>query len=100
MSRRRAAGGRGTCVLVRITLGRGGVAADTGHAGASTRTRPGAMSEPTTCAWCGLEIQGAEDWIRSDEHRYHAACFRCAQDYRRLAKPSDPPKPRTTSAQG
>jgi hypothetical protein len=55
------------------------------------------MNEQTDCAWCELEIQGSEDWIRADGRRFHAACFRYAQDYRRLTAPSEPPKPRAPS---
>jgi hypothetical protein len=73
---------------VGITLGAARPAAHTERAG---RARIDAMNETTDCAWCELEIQGAEDWIRSDGRRFHTACFRSAQDYRRLTQSSQPP---------
>jgi len=51
------------------------------------------MNEQSQCAWCGLPIQGSEDWIRSNGRRYHAACFRTAQQYRRLTQSSEPLTP-------
>ncbi len=57
-----------------------------------------AMDERTVCAWCELEIQGPEDWIRSEGRRYHAACFRSAQEYRRLTGSFTPTKPRAASS--
>jgi len=55
------------------------------------------MNEQTDCAWCELGIQGSEDWIRSDGHRYHSACFRSWREYRHLTQAAEPPTPRSSS---
>jgi len=81
----------------RITLAPGDRLAILDTPSAITRARVGAMNEQTDCAWCEREIQGPEDWIRSDGRRYHSACFHSWRQYRRLTQAAEPPKPRSSS---
>jgi len=65
-----------------------------------TRSRErgrGAMNEQTACAWCELEIQGSEEWMRSDGRRYHSACLRSWREYRRLTQAAEPAEPPSSS---
>jgi hypothetical protein len=54
-----------------------------------------AMVEDRACPWCGLEIHGGEDWVRSDERRWHPACLRAAREFQALTRrpPESRPHP-------